>query len=215
MRDELTEKIIDCEWEMFVHVNGNIQTASCQTKPVKFHQMRLAQFRAWPEEALESYARDLEEAAAEKRNLLREKYIYMMKGTSSAAQWKRLSAELPPVSERKEELAGEICAVMIEDTEVFRTKYPFLSDAGRPLKKSEDRPGITSIETYQYGELMTYSEKTLALLWDHVRSLRNAGKSFSEVIQANTFAAYGFSSLEEANQYIMEQKTGKARGNTD
>ncbi len=58
--------------------------------------------------------------------------------------------------------------------------------------------GVTSIETYQKGELYTYSTKTLKLLWDHIQRLEAEGVSLAKLIMENGVKYYGYSNLEEA-----------------
>ena len=70
----LIDAILEKEWPMFHNVNGE-ERASCQNDYPVFEIMRRAQYDAWSPEALESYLADVTAAAAEGRNLAREKYI--------------------------------------------------------------------------------------------------------------------------------------------
>ena len=89
----LLQQVISTEWEMFRTVNGD-RYVDCQQDPETFAGMRTAQFRAWPPEALRSYANDLAEAKRAGRNLLREKYIRMMRSTEPET-YALLRRELP------------------------------------------------------------------------------------------------------------------------
>ena len=60
--------------------------------------MRSSQLKTWSVAILESYERDLMTAMAQGRNLLAEKYAYMMEQTSPLA-FARLRDQLPIVSE--------------------------------------------------------------------------------------------------------------------
>ena len=78
--------------------------------------------------------------------------------------------------------------------------------SGRPLFSDADRYGFTSVQTYQLGELLTYSEKTLRLLNNHLAALKAAGRSLAREVTANGICSYGFSSLEEAEAYLAAKQ---------
>ncbi|MDR3209058.1 MAG: DUF4125 family protein, partial [Oscillospiraceae bacterium] len=129
--------------------------------------------------------------------LVAEKYIRMMR-TTEPARYARLAANIPQPGERAETLARAINARLLAQTETLRARYPYVSGAGRPLRAAEDFAGVTSIETYQLGELLTYSERTLAALLAHVEDLEARGASLAEEILKNTVRFYGYESLERA-----------------
>ena len=59
-------------------VNGR---AACQDDWTTFLIMRLSQFEGWDTDVLESYFEDIVQAEAQERNLIMEKYAYMMEET--------------------------------------------------------------------------------------------------------------------------------------
>ena len=61
-RKQMEKFVVEKEWEMFQQVKGIGGRASCQDDQETFVIMRLSQFESWPEEAVESYLQDLEEA---------------------------------------------------------------------------------------------------------------------------------------------------------
>lgn len=205
------EQIAAAEWEMFQATHQKGGRASCQDDWDTFYRMRLAQFNAWSDEAAESYLEDLRAAAAQGRNLIAEKYLHMMKSTYPA-EYETQTHFLPFLSEEKRALANEICDEMIAQTIPLRQAFPHVSETGRPLFRSEDRPGVTSIQTYQLGELLTYSEKTLQLLKKHLFALQAEGRSLAEEVMSRSVCSYGFSSLEEAERYLAK-RTGAEHGN--
>ena len=164
-KKQVIDAIIDREWEMFRVVNGE-ERVSCQNDRDGFRAMRGAQYDVWSQPACESYLADLTEAERQGRNLPREKYIRMMKDTEPAA-YAVLSRDLPAVSEEKQALVDGIWEILLRQTERLREEYPLLALGGRPLHARDEGPGETSVETYQRGELLTYSERTLRLLLDH------------------------------------------------
>ena len=82
-KEELVEQIILKEWKMFDAVNNVGGRASCQDDYRTFHIMRGSQFSAWNEKTLQSYHNDLEKAGEDGRNLVSEKYGFMMEYTLS------------------------------------------------------------------------------------------------------------------------------------
>ena len=201
----LLEQIISTEWEMFRTVNGD-QYVDCQQDPQTFAGMRAAQFRAWPAEALQSYADDLAQAKQAGRNLLREKYIRMMRSTEPE-NYEILRAELPEDTPEKLALTEEIWQLLLPQTRVLREKYPTIMQGARPLLISEEQ-GWSSVEGYQKSELLTYSAKTLWELLTYIRALSLEGRSFAEELETNTMAFYGFTTLQEAESRLSGQQQG-------
>ena len=202
----LRNYIVDAEWEMFQSTQNRGGRASCQDDYTTFYNMRMAQFAAWSDEAAESYLEDLREAEDEGRNLIAEKYLNMMKRTHPA-EYEAQKHFLPLVSEEKFLLAEEICDEMIAQTIPLREAFPRVGESGRPLFSEADKKGFTSVQTYQLGELLTYSEKTLYLLRKHVFTLKEAGRSLAREVLSRSVCSYGFSSLEEAETFLAARET--------
>ena len=199
MDQKKIDRLIKMEWEMFHSVNEGGPKASCQEDPETFYGMRNAQFNSWDEATVDSYYRDVENAAACGRNLVMEKYIHMMK-TTQPEEYRALLSRVVVPSEEARILARKITGKMIEQTKVLHEQYPYISGAGRPLRSSEDFRGFTSVETYQLGELYTYSLDTLKCLWAHFCRLEAEGKSLARIILEHTVAYYGYDSLEKAEE---------------
>lgn len=199
------EQIIRTEWDMFQQVNRGGPRAACQDDFATFQGMRFGQFAAWPEEALESYLRDLELAGRQGRNLIEEKYIRMMEHTDPKG-FSALSERLPPVTGVQTMLAGLITDMLLAQTEALREAYPLLADAGRPLYSREDTLYDTSVETYQRCELLTYSEATLNILHRYICALQSEGASFARLILDNSVQYYGYGSLEDAQAASTGEK---------
>lgn len=198
----MPEQIIDIEWEMFQATNNKGGRASCQDDRETFYRMRRAQFASWNDATAKSYLDDLQTAVAQGRNLVAEKYLHMMKNTYPD-EYQAQKHFLPAISETKQALAQEICDEMVAQTIRFRETYPHVGKTGRPLFSSEDIYG-TSVQTYQMGELLTYSENTLRLLQLHLFGLKAQGKSLAEEITSRSICSYGFSSLEEAEAFLAD-----------
>lgn len=200
-RNDRIDEIIEMEWPMFHSVNGE-DRADCQEDQAGFFFLRRAQFSAWSAAAVESYLHDLKMAEQEGRNLVREKYIRMMK-TTDPVGYQAFREELPPVSTEKERLVSEIWRHLQAQTEKMRLAHPALALGGRPLYADEAEDGDTSIETYQIGELMTYSDATLSLLLSHILTLEAEGVDLAFEMQKNTVTHNGMVSLETAEQMLL------------
>lgn len=199
--NEIMRDIILREWEMFQKTQNKGGRASCQDDFSTFLGMRWGQFASWSEEAAESYLGDLKAAEAQGRNLVAEKYLWMMQSTYPA-EFEAQKGLLPPMTGTQKDLADAICAEMVRQTEPLRERYPLIGGAGRPLYASEDGVYGTSIETYQRGELYTYSPATLEALKKHLDDLKSRGVSLAELILRNSMKHYGYEDLDEAEKAL-------------
>lgn len=200
---ETIKKIVEIEWEMFTSVNEGEPHASCQDDRLTFEGMRAAQFREWSLHAAVEYLDDLQTARAAGRNLAEEKYIHMMKTTEPSRYSALLSRVVMPTDSARA-LAQEINAILIGQTRLLYESYPYVSGQGRPLYSAFDYNGI-SVETYQFGELLTYSEKTLSALKEHVLALEKSNISLARRILESTVRFYGYDSLDSAESATKER----------
>ncbi|MDR2665495.1 MAG: DUF4125 family protein [Oscillospiraceae bacterium] len=203
-RKETVDEIVSREWNMFQAVNEGGARADCQDDRVTFDGMRRGQFDAWSQEAAESYLGDLEAAEGAGRNLVAEKYIHMMK-TTEPAKHGLLSAKVPQPTAAARALAEELSGKLLVQTRELFGNYPYVTGSGRPLYATQDFGGVTSIETYQLGELLTYSERTLGALLRHVETLEGEGVSFAREVLVNSASFYGYKSLDEAEAATKER----------
>ena len=203
--EDIIESIIQMEWEFFDKVENEGGRASCQDNWETFSKMRRSQYMAWPEPLIESWKSDLVRANEEGRNPLTEKYGYMM-CISDPEGNEETALRLPPVSPEKIDTARRIVDRLIPQNEVFRAKYPRVSGRGRPLRTSEEpAAGWTSIETYELGELWTYSQKTLELFEANLDAYEKEGKSYPETVVENGLKLRGFKSLKEAEEFLANR----------
>ena len=193
--------ICDMEWEMFDKVQNRGGRACCQNDAAFFRRMRACQFETWNNEMLQSYRFDLREARKEGRNLLMEKYAFMMESTNPE-EFLVMKDSLPRISREKAVLIRDIVSIQVEwEREVDRV-YPHVRAGGRPLTSDRDGSEVTSFETYLTGELKTYSEETLRHYAEYVHRLKDAGLNLARFTAERTALAYGYASLEEAEQKI-------------
>lgn len=201
--DKVVEEIVAEEWKAFQAVNEADQRVDCQKDYKTFSMMRKAQFSAWPAQAASSYLDDLRRADENGRNLLEEKYIHMMK-YSTPEQYAKLIQRVVLPTPEQEALTNELMDILLRQTRQLHKQYPLVSGAGRPVTSQEDGEDI-SFETYQRGELYTYSQQTLQALLDYVRALEKDGYSYSATLLENSVLCYGYASLDEAEAAVKQQ----------
>ncbi len=172
---KIESELVLPEWRMFQDVQNEGGRADCQDDKLNFVRFRCAQFLTWTESMLESYRLDLLVAQAERRNLLTEKYAYMMASTDPDA-FAEIKDLLPAIDVSKMHLIEEIVPIYVNWNEDLIKQQPRLAGR-RPIHRSEDNAYTTSFETYLRGELATYSLQTLRLMRAHVQSCLNEGKN--------------------------------------
>lgn len=195
----IIEQIVEMEWEMFQNVRNTGGRAACQDDFETFDVMRKSQFLTWDLPLLESYWQDLQEGKAQGRNLVMEKYAYMMESTASK-EYEAIAAGLPKISEEKQSMIEQIVAIQVGWREEFAEKYPHLSGQARIIHTSEDTLYDISFETYLRGELKTYSMQTLVLYGRRIVAFVQEQKNMTEEIMRYTTTFYGYKTLEDAEQ---------------
>lgn len=166
-KDYLINLVIDVEWEMFDKVEGIDGRACCQNDPEAFYIMRYSQYAAFTTKTIKSYYADLLDAKDMGRNLLTEKYAYMMKATDEDYYIRELEKSLPRISPQKNMLIQKISEEIINQEKVFVNNNPEFAAKGRPVIDSNDE--LVSAKDYLEGELKTYSTRTLKLLLNSIR----------------------------------------------
>jgi hypothetical protein len=195
--EQVMREILDREWEMFHTVQSMDGPAACQQDRKTFEVMRSSQLQAWNQEIAESYLEDLRLAQARGRNLMTEKYARMMEYTSPC-EFRRIAPNLPALDKGAVPLIERLSQMSVRWMEELAAKYPHVGAQGRPIRAWDDSRDTTSFETYNRGELATYSVKTLQLLEDHYLMMAAAGENPAEVILRHTVARLGYASLERA-----------------
>lgn len=198
------EEIVALEWKLFDKVQNVGGRASCQDNWKEFHLMRSSQLEAWSDAMCDSYYEDLLTADLQGRNPLAEKYGYMMERTNPL-EFVRIKDQLPPRTAEKDAIIERLCTVHVGWLEAMAQSYPHLAGRGRPIHRGEDTPYATSFETYLWGELATYSLKTLQKYDAYVQQLEAQGKNMNLMVLENTTKQYGYASLEEAEQALANQ----------
>lgn len=200
-KDNLINEIIDIEWAMFDKVNNIGGRATCQDDSWTFYVMRYSQFAIFNVETLNLYRADLREAQSLGRNLITEKYAYMMEFTDKANYDAQLKQYMPVASQEKLDLVAKIGEILIRCEAAFAEDYPGISGNSRPL--AGNSPVNVSFMIYTLGELRTYSERTLNALMAGLQDLQSKGVNPSHLIHRNTVEFYGYKDLDDAEQRIL------------
>ena len=197
LQDTLDE-IISIEWDMFQNTQNIGGRASCQDDPDTFYIMRASQYANWTEEMLILWLEFLRQCQESGRNLVTEKYGYMMQYTDLHYFNKHVKHHLPVVPLVHYRLINTIVEAMIGWEKEFAAAYPMLSRMGRPITSEGDANGFTSMETYARGELETYPLPLLERYADYVKELQETGRSLSMMNQLTMVQLYGYDTIEEA-----------------
>jgi hypothetical protein len=183
-KNELIQQIVEIELDMFLTVPTE-EKSSCQYYPDSFRLHRRAQFNSWSELTLESYLKDLNRAKDEGINLMTIKYARMDN---------LVPARDPnPVIEK-------IIFLQYQWQKEIMGKYPNLMAGARPISQADDSQYRTSFETYLRGELETYSDDTLSLLYKDMIDKMDKGINMPEEVYSYLAKEMGYGSIEEADQ---------------
>ena len=193
------EALINEEWTNFTAVHNQGGKASCQEDPETFFIMRRSQFTCWDEELVESWYNDLVNAKNAGRNLLSEKYAWMMQHTAPA-EFEKIKDFLTEPSPQAELLIEEITETEVRWMEEYSQQYPFMAMGNRPVHSYEDSAYDTSFETYLRGELHTYSINTLRLYRKMIKNLCDENKSMAVIIMEAMVKQYGYKDLADAEK---------------
>ncbi len=203
MEKDLIQDIVAREWAMFDRVSNAGGRAGCQDDWETFDIMRRSQFSIWDRASLESYREDLEQAQMEGRNLLTEKYGYMMRDTCPE-EYRQIADRLPALSEEKKKLVSELTELQTRWMERFHRTHPLFGGRGRAVRKKDAAPGDASVETYAMGELATYSEKTLRCLKTCLETLEKQEEHPETLTMDYMARCYGYQSSDDAEQRLKQ-----------
>ena len=195
----LEREITDREWDMFQRTQNIGGRASCQDDRETFYRMRESQWRTLPLEVLESYDRDLETAQTQGRNLVAEKYGYMMESYDPEG-FAQIQSQLPPKTQEELSLVEQLVSDHLNWYEELREEIPHILAGGRHLRTREDCMGDVSIETYLRGELKTYSLETLRAYASFAKECKAQGRNLVRENYEEMARAYGYRDLRQAEE---------------
>lgn len=193
---EIIEEIVREEWRQFQLINSQGGRASCQDDWAQFYIMRSSQFLVWPEPLLSSYAQDLQSASLEGRNLIFNKYAYMMARTDPAG-YEQVKHVLPEISQERRDYLEQAVQIHVRWAEDFARMFPKFAARGRVIHQEDERCGLTSIETYQRGELYSYGPRTQLLYCEFVFRCEREGKNLTYLVRDQMAKMYHYESVED------------------
>ncbi len=186
-RDDRITHLIVLEWNAFDKARNVDGRAACQDDWATFHLMRKSQYMTWTDEMLQSFTADFKAAGACGRNLIAEKYGWMME-TTAPEEFAEIRALLPDVPADKRKIIDEIVKIQVHWMEEFAQEQPDVTERMRSIHTDEDTPYNTSYETYLRGELLTYSDATLMLYGRFISKLASEGKNLAQMTIENTLS---------------------------
>lgn len=198
-KEKLIDEILEKEWNYFSNLNNIGGRADCQDNREDFVIMRKAQWLTFNEETLLSYLEDLNS----KNNPLFQKYGQMMK-YNSPKEYEKIKNLLEQPSSQKLNLVEKIMEIYMKWEEEFFKAYPIFSSMGRPLYSKQDDDEDTSIETYLRGELLSYSEKTLALYLKYILEMKNKNINLAVKNMDNLASMQGFENSQDVENYYTK-----------
>lgn len=187
---ETIDEIVEIEWELFTNLNATGGREACQDNKEEFVINRESQWESLSLDVVNSYLRDLYRAEDSNRNLLFEKYAYMMEYTHKD-EYDRLKPYLPKEDNLKNKVIEKIATIMDKWEKEFKEKYPKLSALTRPM---EDNGDIASTNVYLIGEHKSYSYTTNLLYLEFIKSI---DYNLVEEIYKKIVSKKGFSSIQE------------------
>lgn len=155
-REQMIFDLASMEWELFQLVHNTGGRASCQDDPDTFFKMRMSQWMVYSDGVLKSCMEDFQEAAAQGRNLIFEKYGRMME-TTHPEEYERVRQYFPEISEKHRENVEKITAIHLGWDKKTAEAYPYLRKNGRLATTRED-----SADRISHGKL---SERRAAVLF--------------------------------------------------
>lgn len=192
----LVNAIVEAEWNAFDEVKNEGGRASCQDDWNTFSKMRKSQYMTWSIDMMESFLADMNEANARGWNLITEKYG-RMEASTAPEEYAKIEKSLPARDEKTKAIVEEIVKIQVRFMEELAEDYPNVAKTARSIHTYEDSEWNTSYETYLRGELLTYSEQTLALYGKYVVEHVQNEKNLAVEIMNNTAILYGYKSIDD------------------
>ena len=208
-REQMIFDLASMEWELFQLVHNTGGRASCQDDPDTFFKMRMSQWMVYSDGVLKSCMEDFQEAAAQGRNLIFEKYGRMME-TTHPEEYERVRQYFPEISEQHRENVEKITAIHLGWDKKTAEAYPYLRKNGRLATTREDSADGISMESYLRGELQCFSEKTVELILEETEEAVKDGVNLQERMIENEVRFYGYESLERAEEARRRQEGEEA-----
>lgn len=195
-RKENMDRIIAIETEMFTSMK-TAEPISAESLP-GFKKMRWMTYSVLSDETLAAWCEDLEQAKADGRNIMTEKYLMIAGEMPLPGQEEECGCAV--ISPKVEGLKQKICAdedicdiVEIENRwqEEIAGKYP------KSVRREPD--GGKNFMHYLMCELHTWTPAAVRLYHRDVKDAADSGRNLAEERYDNLYASIGKGSLHEAD----------------
>jgi hypothetical protein len=203
MKMKTIEEIVNEEWLQFQLIHNLGGRSYCQSERERFEIKRKSRFLVWNEGVLNSYYKDLLSAKQQGRNLLFEKYVWMMQSTSPDL-FREIGYALPSISWIRRNRINRTAFILARWGEAFAIEYPYIAECGRTFYSQDDKPWSTSIETFSKGELLSYSEETEARFSDFIMMNEVNDVNLTKTVQENMARYLGYASLEQYENMLRD-----------
>ena len=120
-----------------------------------------------------------------------------MEAITAPKKFENLKGLLLQPTELSLQFIEEITKIQTAWMEEYAAQYPYVAAGNRYIRQKDAPPYATSFETYTWGELHTYSERTLALYAKRVLEYKEAGVNMVMEIMQATVKQYGYEDLDE------------------
>ena len=171
-RSALIDRILAIELDMFEQVRTE-EPSLCQECPGVFRTMRGTSHSVLSTETMASYLKDLQEASAEGRNLMTEKYA-------------RMDERIPTL--KLSQTIDDIVEIESRWMKELSRKYPNSFRGGEGFRR------------YLSCELETYSDRTLELYRRDVFAADKEGSNLAEEAYIKLFQQLGYGSIAEVEE---------------
>lgn len=184
MNPSLLDHVLEAEWQMFVRVRS-ARHAPCQSAPDNFKTIRSSLFETWTQPMLASYLADLEQAEADGRNLLAEKYA-------------RMDNLIPPLSNSP--LIDIIVTLESNWQEDLERRYPALYQ--RCCRSTDETGDGRNFGIYLGCELETYGNHTLQLYFENIEAAVATNRNLAIEALHRLVCKNGYRDLDHAESVL-------------
>ena len=183
----LLKNVLDMEWDMFVRVKST-HPAACQSAPDNFRAIRSSLFEMWTPQMLAAYLQQLQEAKAQGRNLLTEKYA-------------RMDNLIPPLIDNP--LIDDIIEICERWQHELKKHYPALYQ--NCCRGTDPTGNGSNSSIYLRGELETYGDRTVDLYYQNVKNADDEKRNLTIEALLRLVQKSGYPDLDVAENYLTNQ----------
>lgn len=184
-KSTIIEEITQIEYAMFDAVQGLDGRAACQDDRATFYLMRRCHYDIFSSLLLYGVLEEFQEAQRQGRNLIAEKYGYMMAESDPAYYATHLQDRLPAISPVKAAALADLQRIFESFYQSLVQEVPSVARFGRVQETSRYE---VSAATYLVGELKTWSLKSLYQALEEMRAAAQEGRNpVADIVTCQSF----------------------------